>query len=69
MDVGTRAMQEHIAGPSYFKGVTINTKMRLEHDFISSLETRILKWLGYINKANQLLLNYCCYKTKVKMSC
>jgi len=47
MDVGTRAMQEHIAGPSSFKGPTINTKMRLDHELLSSPETRTLKWLGY----------------------
>ncbi|WP_141235540.1 hypothetical protein [Pseudoalteromonas sp. NBT06-2] len=48
MDVGTRAMQEHIAGPSFFKGVTINAKMRLDHELLSSPEPHILKWLGYI---------------------
>ena len=47
MDVGTRAMQEHIAGPSFFKGVTINAKMRLDHELLSSPESHILKWLGY----------------------
>ncbi|WP_170940440.1 hypothetical protein [Pseudoalteromonas sp. NBT06-2] len=47
MDVGTRAMQEHIAGPSFFKGVTINAKMRLDHELLSSPEPHILKWLGY----------------------
>ena len=49
MDVGTRAMQEHIAGPSFFKGVTINAKMRLDHELLSSPEPHILKWLGYIS--------------------
>ncbi|WP_170940599.1 hypothetical protein [Pseudoalteromonas sp. NBT06-2] len=48
MDVGTRAMQEHIAGPSFFKGVTINAKMRLDHELLSSPEPHILKWLGYM---------------------
>ena len=47
MDVGTRAMQEHIAGPSFFKGVTINSKMRLDYELLSSPEPHILKWLGY----------------------
>ncbi len=47
MDVGTRAMQEHIAGASSFKGITINTKMRLNHGLLKSPETRILRWLGY----------------------
>ncbi|PAJ75744.1 hypothetical protein CJF42_03720 [Pseudoalteromonas sp. NBT06-2] len=41
-------MQEHIAGPSFFKGVTINAKMRLDHELLSSPEPHILKWLGYI---------------------
>ncbi|WP_095366281.1 hypothetical protein [Pseudoalteromonas sp. NBT06-2] len=49
MDVGTRAMQEHIAGPSFFKGVTINAKMRLDHELLSSPEPHILKWLGYMH--------------------
>jgi len=30
-----------------FKGMTINTKMRLNHELLSSPETRILKWFGY----------------------
>ncbi|WP_170940601.1 hypothetical protein [Pseudoalteromonas sp. NBT06-2] len=47
MDVGTRAMQEHIVGPSFFKGVTINAKMRLAHELLSSPEPHILKWFGY----------------------
>ncbi|WP_170940720.1 hypothetical protein [Pseudoalteromonas sp. NBT06-2] len=53
MDVGTRAMQEHIAGPSFFKGVTINAKMRLDHELLSSPEPHILKWLGY------MITDYC----------
>ena len=32
-----------------FKGIIINTKMRLEHELFSSPETSILKWLGYIS--------------------
>ncbi|WP_170940705.1 hypothetical protein [Pseudoalteromonas sp. NBT06-2] len=51
MDVGTRAMQEHIAGPSFFKGVAINAKMRLDHELLSSPEPHILKWLGYIPRS------------------
>jgi hypothetical protein len=35
--------------PPSFKGVTINTKMRLDHELFSSPETSILKWLGYIS--------------------
>ncbi|WP_141235511.1 hypothetical protein [Pseudoalteromonas sp. NBT06-2] len=42
-----------VAGPSYFKETTINTKMRLDHELLSSPGTRILKWLGY-NKLIQL---------------
>ncbi|WP_170940654.1 hypothetical protein [Pseudoalteromonas sp. NBT06-2] len=34
--------------PSFFKGVTINAKMRLDHELLSSPEPHILKWLGYI---------------------
>ncbi|WP_286203458.1 hypothetical protein [Pseudoalteromonas sp. NBT06-2] len=33
---------------SSFKGVTISTKIRLNHELLSSPETRILKWFGYI---------------------
>ncbi|PAJ75204.1 hypothetical protein CJF42_06015 [Pseudoalteromonas sp. NBT06-2] len=33
--------------PSFFKGVTINAKMRLDHELLSSPEPLILKWLGY----------------------
>ncbi|WP_286203461.1 hypothetical protein [Pseudoalteromonas sp. NBT06-2] len=33
--------------PSFFKGVTINAKMRLDHELLNSSETRILKMLGY----------------------
>ncbi|WP_170940664.1 hypothetical protein [Pseudoalteromonas sp. NBT06-2] len=33
--------------PSFFKGVTINAKMRLDHELLSSPEPHILKWLGY----------------------
>ena len=36
-----------IVVPSFFKGATINTKMRLAHELLSSPETCILKWLGY----------------------
>ncbi|WP_170940681.1 hypothetical protein [Pseudoalteromonas sp. NBT06-2] len=32
--------------PSFFKGVTINAKMRLDHELLSSPEPHILKWLG-----------------------
>ncbi|WP_170940518.1 hypothetical protein [Pseudoalteromonas sp. NBT06-2] len=42
--------------PSYFKGATINTKMRLDHDFFSSPETRILKWLGYRTDSVRIFL-------------
>ncbi|WP_170940455.1 hypothetical protein [Pseudoalteromonas sp. NBT06-2] len=63
MDVGTRAMQEHIAGPSFFKGVTINAKMRLDHELLSSPELHILKWLGY--KRDYLLKVECMLSTKV----
>ncbi|WP_170940420.1 hypothetical protein [Pseudoalteromonas sp. NBT06-2] len=35
--------------PSFFKGVTINAKMRLDHELLSSPEPHILKWLGYID--------------------
>ncbi|WP_170940683.1 hypothetical protein [Pseudoalteromonas sp. NBT06-2] len=34
--------------PSFFKGVTINAKMRLDYELLSSPESHILKWLGYI---------------------
>ncbi len=34
--------------PPFFKGVTINVKMRLDHELLSSPEPHILKWLGYI---------------------
>ncbi|WP_170940775.1 hypothetical protein [Pseudoalteromonas sp. NBT06-2] len=34
--------------PSFFKGVTINAKMHLDHELLSSPEPHILKWLGYI---------------------
>ncbi|WP_252097741.1 hypothetical protein [Pseudoalteromonas sp. NBT06-2] len=34
--------------PSFFKGVTINAKMRLDHELLSSPEPHILKWLGYM---------------------
>ncbi|PAJ72593.1 hypothetical protein CJF42_20450 [Pseudoalteromonas sp. NBT06-2] len=47
-------MQEHIAGPSFFKGVTINAKMRLDHELLSSPEPHILKWLGYISKTKKI---------------
>jgi serine/threonine-protein kinase HipA len=35
--------------PPSFKGITINTKMRLDHELFSSPETSILKWLGYMH--------------------
>jgi len=34
--------------PSSFKGTTINTKMRLDHELLSCPETRILKWLPIV---------------------
>ncbi|WP_286203490.1 hypothetical protein [Pseudoalteromonas sp. NBT06-2] len=37
--------------PSFFKGVTINAKMRLDYELLSSPESHILKWLGYITYA------------------
>ncbi|WP_170940628.1 hypothetical protein [Pseudoalteromonas sp. NBT06-2] len=39
--------------PSFFKGVTINAKMRLDHALLSSPEPHILKWLGYTSKYYQ----------------
>ncbi|PAJ72473.1 hypothetical protein CJF42_20990 [Pseudoalteromonas sp. NBT06-2] len=41
--------------PSFFKGVTINAKMRLDHELLSSPEPHILKWLGYIITKPMLL--------------
>ncbi|WP_170940634.1 hypothetical protein [Pseudoalteromonas sp. NBT06-2] len=60
IDVDTRAMQD-IAGPSYFKGATINTKMRRDHELLSSPEVRILKWLGYITKFDLLKMLNCTF--------
>ncbi|WP_286203462.1 hypothetical protein [Pseudoalteromonas sp. NBT06-2] len=34
--------------PSFFKGVTINANMHLDHELLSNPESHILKWLGYI---------------------
>ncbi|WP_170940745.1 hypothetical protein [Pseudoalteromonas sp. NBT06-2] len=43
--------------PSFFKGVTINAKMRLDHELLSSPEPHILKWLGYKYSNNILAFN------------
>ncbi|WP_141235450.1 hypothetical protein [Pseudoalteromonas sp. NBT06-2] len=38
--------------------VTINAKMRLAHELLSSPEPHILKWLGYIIKSINSLCFY-----------
>ena len=48
--------------PPSFKGVTINTKMRLDHELFSSPETSILKWLGYsCSSASRDIITLWCY--------
>ncbi|WP_170940506.1 hypothetical protein [Pseudoalteromonas sp. NBT06-2] len=46
--------------PSFFKGVTINAKMRLDHELLSSPEPHILKWLGYISKILHFKVTWLC---------